>query len=782
MKGLTPALSVLVALLSAASALALTEQEQAQFADGLYVRGIYDMALKEYMGFLDAYPQSALVDAVWFRAGECYRELGNRIAADRAYAKVQAMPESPHRFRAAFRRAELLADGGDWQGAVDAFAALLAQAPPPDIAAGAIYQTGLGLQKLGRSAEALPQFEKLAAEHPGSPFYAYALMALADACAGQSNQSARAEELYLKVAENPPTNRLGAEAWFRLGDLYFRRADYARSAHAYEQLQTRYPGDIRAADARLPAAWAFHNAGRHADAIRLCEEAARQEGLPPDQRAGWLYLTANCESQLLRHEAAAASYATLLQQFPESAYAAAATYERALALYKAGRYEEAVAQARLIKPGPDLSERVYWLLAESYAALKQEDEAIQYYQLVSAEFPASSLAPEAMYRLAHLLRKRGEFGPAAELYGQVFRKHPGAPVAAQALFASGFCLAKAGREDEAVREWGLLVQSFAADPLVEDALYQKAITEAHLDRQEQSLASFSDLLKRFPATKYAADARYWSGVMLEGAGKLGDAEEALRAALAAGPGPELARKAQLRLGIVLHKGGKKDEAAALLQGLLDSPLRPELSPELVEWLAEHQLARKEYALADAAAAALVENGKDDTAWRQIGLALRGNSLLGQGKADEGREQLLAAVALGARTPAEAGACLRLGDLALEAGRLDEAEAQYSRAADLSAGDALLGIRVAAYAGLGKTLETRGDLEGASRFHMSVALLFDNPDVVPESLYRAASVFRRLGREGDARKALQELQARYPQSPWAAKALPETAAAVKPEVP
>lgn len=767
-------LALALACLGATGAAALDEGERLQFADGLFLRGIYDMALKEYMVFLESYPESVSADAVWYRTGECYRELGNRIAAERAYVRAVGMAESPYRFRAWLRRAELQMDGGRWEPALAMLDELLTQGPPGEIAAAALYQSGFCLERLDRKGEAAGRFEQVLAAHKDSPFHAYALLALGNLRAADPASAPGAEEMYLNVTRQPPSPRLAAEAWFRLGALYYERRDYARSAHAYQQLLEGHAEDARADEARLQAAWAFHHAGRYADAMALCEAGRAREDLPAAQQAAWLYVAANSERNLMRHEAAAKSYALLIERYADSPYAAAAAYERALSLYKLGRYEEAVAQARAIKPGPELTEKVYWLLAESHAALKNPDQAIQSYRLIVTQFPESELAPEALFRLAHLLRGREEFAAAADLYGQVFRKHPAAPVAAQALFSAGYCLARAGREEEAVREWAQLVQSYPDDPLVEDALYQRAMADTHLGRKEQALESFAELHKRYPASRFGTEARYWSGLIHESAERLGDAEADLRAALAGQPGQELKRRAQLRLAIVLYKRERRDEAAALLQELLETPARGELIAPLLEWLAEHRLARGEFEAALAAGGALVENAGTEAEWKQIGRYIEGRSLIGLGRDGEAQARFAESVAIPARTPALAQAHLGLGRLALAAGDFAAAGLEFGKAADLATDDAALPVRVAAYVGLGKAFEGQGDFDAAARFFMSVALLFDDPAVVPESLYRAAVAFQRLGRTEEAARTVGELKARYPESEWAGKALPEAA--------
>jgi hypothetical protein len=46
------------------------------------------------------------------------------------------------------------------------------------------------------------------------------------------------------------------------------------------------------------------------------------------------------------------------------------------------------------------------------------------------------------------------------------------------------------------------------------------------------------------------------------------------------------------------------------------------------------------------------------------------------------------------------------------------------------------------------------------------VLFDDPVIVPQSLYEASETLRSLGRPEDAARMAGELKTRYPQSEWA----------------
>ena len=61
----------------------MNEDERFQFAEGLFTRGMYDLALKEYDLFLKDFPAAAKADVAHFRLGECQRQLGNRSGAEK---------------------------------------------------------------------------------------------------------------------------------------------------------------------------------------------------------------------------------------------------------------------------------------------------------------------------------------------------------------------------------------------------------------------------------------------------------------------------------------------------------------------------------------------------------------------------------------------------------------------------------------------------------------------------------------------------------------------------
>ena len=755
-------------LLPAALGQALPEQEQLSFADGLYSREMYGLAAAEYRRFIERHPESAQADTAWFRLGECLRREGDMSGAEKAFRTVfTTYPQSRFRFRAGFKRADLFMQIGQHDAAAGLFRAVLEAGAPEDIAASSRYFLGEALLEGGDADQAAAAFREVLEHHAASSFRAYALLKLGEISGCDEAGLDLALDLFQQAADEPGSDRVAAEALFQIAEIHYRKEAFDKSAEMYRRLLASYPQDQRAREARLPAAWSAHNAGRYAEALQLAEDEPRAGDDTDEQLAEWLYLKANCERQLMKSDAAMASYSDLVARFPASRFANAAHYEKALTAYRAGAFEQAVDAARGIETVAELREDVYWLLAESCTALERDDEAIQYYRLITRDFPDSKVCCDATYRLAHKLQGRGEYKEAARHYRGLVDRFPTNELAPKALFASAYCLAREELHAEAVRDWSALVERFAAHPLVEESLYQKAMAEIRLERDSVALASLRDLLKRFPESGFSADAHYWQGMLLREAGQLQDAVEQLRLALTQAPRKELEREILFYLAVALQESGVEEEAAGYFLSLLESPLKDRFSPPLLEWLAGYEYGRGRIEDALSAARALVDAGESPS-WQQIGWCLIGRGLLEQGDRAGAREALRKSVATGASTPSAAEAALRLGELLLADGEHEEAAVHLRQAAAQASDDALLGVRARAYAALGRAALARRDPAAAARFFMSVAVLFDDAELVPECLYLACEAFTESGDAGAAAKAAAELRTRYPDSAWTGK--------------
>jgi len=62
---------------------------------------------------------------------------------------------------------------------------------------------------------------------------------------------------------------------------------------------------------------------------------------------------------------------------------------------------------------------------------------------------------------------------------------------------------------------------------------------------------------------------------------------------------------------------------------------------------------------------------------------------------------------------------------------------------------------------GKLLYAQAKYDEAAKAYQSIAVLYDDKDITPQALTRAAEAFDKAGRPDDAKKANDELKAKYP---------------------
>ena len=153
-------------------------------------------------------------------------------------------------------------------------------------------------------------------------------------------------------------------------------------------------------------------------------------------------------------------------------------------------------------------------------------------------------------------------------------------------------------------------------------------------------------------------------------------------------------------------------------------------------------------------------------WRVIGWYVRGTAARGAGDDVVAAEAFDTCLGLPGESPEKVQAACERADLAFAAGDLAMAARRYGEAAEWASSDAMLDLRARSYFGLGRVAESREDWADAARRFMSVGILFDDPALTPEALYRAAEAFGRSGKPAEQGKALDELKERYPESEWA----------------
>jgi len=743
-------------------------------ADGLFRRGMFDLAVREYVVVAaDTNAPPADPAGVLFRIGECHRRLKQPDEADAAYRRlIDAYPQSPERFRAPIQRAVLALEAGSLDAARAGFDALTAESFPSDIRQAALYHLGECLEKQEKPDEAIGVYTRLQTATDPTDYVIFGRLRLAWLLArgGDAEKRRRAMGLYLDLGSLADKPAFAADGLANAARLAAEDARHDESATLYLSLRRKYPDQPRTREVAEAAAQACLSAGRFVEALEIADNV-----LPVaagEEREALLLQRGAALRQLGRGREAVAAYDLFLQQFAASSRVPQARYGRILALYREGDFAGVLAGSEgFLEPPAEVADDLLWMQAEAAEATGADDRAVQSCRMLADRFPRSPFAGDALYRIGWLSQKRQNWREASQAYLALVAVLPTHPRAPQALYASGICLERAGDAAGAVRDWTALLARHPEDPLVPETLYQKAMHELRVRDNALAAVTLDELLARFPQSPRTGEAAFWRGSLLRQADKPAEAEKLLRLALERKPPQAIDREARLQLGLVLQKLGRDEEAAACFQPLLTADTQQQLDPERLVWLAEFQLARKDYEASATALAVLLEKTAD-LVWQQTGLALQGRVNQAQGRRDAAVDAYARAVKLAPRTRYAAEAALALGTLQFEAGQAAAAEVSFRDAADRAPATDQSGLRARAYLGLVRTAQAQGKPEEAIRCAMSVAILFDDAELVPEALDVAAALLEQTGRGQESAAVVAELVQRYPTSAQARKRRPQ----------
>ena len=760
--------SIVVLALLSCEALAdpLAPEDRMQFADGLYARELYDLASQEYSTLIKDSPTHDRVDAAYYRLGDCYRHMGKSSEAQRQYSKVfKDFPKSEFRLKAGVKRADIFVREGRYQEGVDLYRIVLKRKPGEPIGSACHYFIGEALLELGRTNDAKAAYSVISEKLVSSDYYPFALLRLADIASQAGERPELVLKYYRAAVTNNVSQRATAEALYQVGRLEFTRKKFEASSRAFADLARRFPDDQRTKDSAVDAAWAQFNAGFTAKSLKLAGDALTRN---PDAKSlsGWLYLKANCERALQKHDDAIKSYSRLIEQGGSSAHVY--SYERGLCHFAKGEYRQVASQLDGLEKHADIRQDVLWLLARSSRGAGDVDSAVQYYRKIRKEFPKGPFAAQAVFRLAEILRERKDWKSAAELYHEVSAGFPKDELAEKALFAEGVCHLSGESPQAAISAWKLLSERYPDSVLGPDALLSRAVAQMALKKMTDAGRTIDMFVSRYKSSSKLNEAWFWKGILAAESSNHKEAENAFGKALELNIEGDMSDKARAYRALAIYRAGDTKRAAEELQRLTGKKETGYAGRNIFAWLVQYRLDLKDKDKSLDAAEKLLALSTAPVE-KQEAFCLMGRSFELAAESAKAHASYLKAYGEKSSSSFKAEAALALGKAAAEAKDHDKAIKYFESAAKLSGEDDGIAVRARAYMGLGSVSEKTGSHVEAARFFMSVAILFDDEGIVPEALHSAARCYAAAEMPKKAAQVLSELKARYPKSSYAKEA-------------
>src|SRR5205807_213776 len=193
------------------------DHRQLDYANGLFDRKLYDLAVPEYQKYLDDYPGRSGRANAYFSLGECCRNLNRPSSARTNFQKVLSdYSDSEFAGPAAYALAEMAFTQKDYAAALPLFHRSAAKSKESAVALSARYFEARCLEILGRKDEASDIYQEVAATGNPNPYREDARLTAASILVGRGRKIDALKQ-YEALSNETQKPTLKAEAAVRAG-------------------------------------------------------------------------------------------------------------------------------------------------------------------------------------------------------------------------------------------------------------------------------------------------------------------------------------------------------------------------------------------------------------------------------------------------------------------------------------------------------------------------------------------------------------------------------------
>ena len=743
-----------------------TDQRQLDYANGLFTRKLYDLAIPEYQKYLDDYPGRPGRANAYFSLGECYRNL-NRVSSARTNLQkvLNDYGDSEFAGPAAYALAEMAFADKDYATALPLFHRSAAKSKEPAVALSARYFEARCLEATGHKEEAADIYVQVAEAGNPNPYREDARSTAASIFAARGRKIDALKQ-YEALANESQKPALKAESAVRGGMIALElvQADkgkidkvMADRATALLQKARTLPeaGKFRAI-AQVGLRRLQYQTGEYAQL--LSDYKKEVEKLPGAAQAEVLLLAANSQRQLGNSKEADTLYRQIIAKYPDREEAKDAAYQRLINVYNSDPSGLAAAVDEFLATNPTNERADQAKLLKAEALYKQQnytEAALTYGELRASQLSAK-LRAEAAYKLG-LCHVQTKNDPGViEAFTYYVQTFPDSTEVPAALGQRALAYEQNKNYAASLADLNTILIKYPKAREREATLQLKALILGQQENTKGMVETFRQLLKEFPKSSVAAQAQYYIG---KAAFEAKDYKTALTALNTA---RQLNKEQYYNLAsvrIILCQFYLKDRSAVTkeVNNFMATSPNVNVPPEVLNWLGIEYYNDKDFQAAEKYLSALrkIDNPGSVKPDFLFYLGDAATKLKNPAEAEEAFAKYLQT----SKDPAgKAKVLLALGAVKISAHKPDEAQKIAEEIMTLQPEG-----RVNAEARLlaGEVQLERGNFDDAGKAFKGVALLYDDPAVTPRALDKAALAYRQAGKTDEADRLSRELRERYP---------------------
>ena len=741
------------------NALLAGEQEDWDFANGLYVREIYDLAQKEYRRFIDSYPASSFINDAYYRIAESFWHLKKYEDALPFYQKLKREDLSgPKKEVIRLREALCYKNAGESEKAGSLLRGFEKEFPSSHFLSTVFYLLAQMADSQESISEALIYYDRaIEKEDKNKRLALYRKGHLLI----RMERFDEATKAFAALLETKKKDQIYKDALLKTGELYFQLKQFERACFFYKSFLKEYPDSELALEAYRSVFYALSSLKNLEEMERFFNAHKATKHFADEQDFSF-FLMAKTAFEKALYEKAKVFLHDLRSKDAKNRYLVRSIILEARIAFVNGKYNEAfnilgdVQGQELAKE--DLCE-IYFIKAQSLKKIGHIQEASEFFEKIIHVQCHQPILTKAYFEKADCHSRLGQYEEASLTMRSFIDGMKDIAYMDKAYLKLAEYLSYSGNLLEAVEKLKEFIQNYPESASLPDAYYRISINYMKMGKFAEMAQSLDDLVTLFPENRqYHPKGLYWLGWNSLRNKDFEEARKKLEIITNTYRDSDIFFDAVYWLGVACQSMGNGDEALYYFIELLESGEKRVFSQTILFWLTDELIKNNDLTHAETAASWLKE--KVETS-QSVERADYLELSIAYGKEDFSKALKLIDQFL-EKYPSSLlvheAELKKIGAL-IESEKYDLADKKIEKLAEADDVD----IAFRSNFMKARLFEKKNAKEDAAREYLRLAILYDHP-LSPEAALRAYDLFNELGQADAAEKSRKEILERWPESP------------------
>jgi len=427
-----------------------------------------------------------------------------------------------------------------------------------------MYSKGYCHFNLGSYSNSAYQFAEFVERYPSDFRMTDAKLRLADSYFGAKNFSA-ASKIFKEIFQSGKYSSDDPYAYYQYAQALYKSGESNAAIEEFRNIQKKFPDSKYGESSLFTVGFIRFQEGEFEEAIndyRNVMQVYKKSSLAP----AVYYSIGDAYFNLGQYDSAIVNYRNVLTKYPSSEYVFDAINGMQYSYVAIGKPAEAINLIdRYVSQNPNLkfSDQIFFKKGEIYYSQRDYENAKLSYQEFLVKYSKSSLVPEAYYWLGKSSQNLKQDDEAIFYFNKVFDSYPGSESAAVSVIELGKMYEANGNYQASIDVLEKASAKLKDSPRLPEVLFLKATAYVKIDDVQKAYGTFEELAMYHRETIFADRAKIEMGLIDLAISRFDEANKNFLD-VAERRTDELGARAQYHYGLSLFEQGKYSEAVSAL--------------------------------------------------------------------------------------------------------------------------------------------------------------------------------------------------------------------------